>query len=302
MVPKDKQAASAQVGRTESRNHEVVTLPRGIPTSYVGVPSPLHDQFRGLGRQDHISNAHDASVRAVEEPRDRGLVVFALLDDEFTTEIHFDIILLCIGEFIDFGNNSVADPEGEVPVFSRSACQSDARGHGTRYCAIFERNSWLDELRQAVGEAVYGYAWDNMEDSKRWAHAVVSVEDDMQPEGDDLIQTYGLHRDKGILFAGPGMHEHGILSVTGGGAPSRLRSFATRRRRRLFSAVGSFNVFPFTMLFGCYGRASVGRRMLSFVRARGRLPRFRAVAVSTGVCATSSLSCLACSATLAQVP
>ena len=113
----------------------------------------------------------------------------------------------------------------------------------------------------------------------------------MQPEGDDLIQTYGLHRDKGILFAGPGMHEHGILSVTGGGAPSRLRSFATRRRRRLFSAVGSFNVFPFTMLFGCYGRASVGRRMLSFVRARGRLPRFRA-AVSTGVCATSSLSCL----------
>ena len=50
-----------------------------------------------------------------------------------------------------------------------------------------------------------------------------------------------------------------------------------------------------------YGRASVGRRMLSFVRARGRLPRFRA-AVSTGVCATSSLSCLACSATLAQVP
>ena len=41
-----------------------------------------------------------------------------------------------------------------------------------------------------------------------------------------------------------------------------------------------------------YGRASVGRRMLSFVRARGRLPRFRAVAVSTGVCATSSLSCL----------
>ena len=50
-----------------------------------------------------------------------------------------------------------------------------------------------------------------------------------------------------------------------------------------------------------YGRGSVGRRMLSFVRARGRLPRFRA-AVSTGVCATSSLSCLACSATLAQVP
>ena len=133
----------------------------GIPTSYVGVPSPLHDQFRGLGRQDHIPNAHNASVRAVEEPCDRGLVVFALLDDEFTTEIHFDIILLCIGEFIDFGNNSVADPEGEVPVFSRSACQSDARGHGTRYCAIFERNSWLDELRQAVVEAVYGYAWDN---------------------------------------------------------------------------------------------------------------------------------------------
>ena len=98
----------------------------GIPTSYVGVPSPLHDQFRGLGRQDHIPNAHNASVRAVEEPCDRGLVVFALLDDEFTTEIHFDIILLCIGEFIDFGNNSVADPEGEVPVFSRSACQADA--------------------------------------------------------------------------------------------------------------------------------------------------------------------------------
>ena len=55
-----------------------------------------------------------------------GLVVFARLDDEFTTEIHLDIILLCIGKFIDFGNNSVADPEGEVPVFSRSACQSDA--------------------------------------------------------------------------------------------------------------------------------------------------------------------------------
>ena len=272
MVPKDKQA-TVQVGRTESRNHEVVTLPRGIPTSYVGVPSPLHDQFRGLGRQDHIPNAHNASVRAVEEPCDRGLVVFALLDDEFTTEIHFDIILLCIGEFIDFGNNSVADPEGEVPVFSRSACQSDARGHGTRYCAIFERNSWLDELRQAVGEAVYGYAWDNMEDSKRWAHAVVSVEDDMQPEGDDLIQTYGLHRDKGILFAGPGMHEHGILSVTGGGAPSRLRSFATRRRRRLFSAVGSFNVFPFAMLFGCPtgGAPSVGACFHSFALEDGCL-------------------------------
>ena len=174
MVPKDKQA-SAQVGRTGSRNREIVTLPRGIPTSYVGVPSPLHDQFRGLGRQDHIP---------------------------------------------------------------------------------------LHSLSLALFSFVPGFGY--------------------------RLQT--MHGPK-----------QGDLLGTGGGAPSRLRSFATRRRRRLFSAVGSFNVFPFTMLFGCYGRASVGRRMLSFVRARGRLPRFRA-AVSTGVCATSSLSCLACSATLAQVP
>ena len=38
---------------------------------------------------------------------------------------------------------------------------------------------------------------------------------------------------------------------TGGGAPSRLRSYAAARRRRLFSEVESLNVFPFAMLFGC---------------------------------------------------
>ena len=125
----------------------------------------------------------------------------------------------------------------------------------------------------------------------------------MQPEGDDLIQTYGLHRDKGILFAGPGMHEHGILSVTGGGAPSRLRSFATRRRRRLFSAVGSFNVFPFTMLFGCPMGVppSVGACFHSFALEDGCLVSAPSRRLHWRLC--NKLFVLPrCSASLVQVP
>ena len=54
-----------------------------------------------------------------------------------------------------------------------------------------------------------------------------------------------------------------------------------------------------------YGRGSVGRRMLSFVRARGRLPRFRAVAsplasVQQALC-LASLQRFSCASTVGTV-
>ncbi len=93
------------------------------------------------------------------------------------------------------------------------------------------------------------------------------------------------------------------LAHTGGGAPSRLRSFATRRRRRLFSAVGSFNVFPFTMLFGCPMGVppSVGACFHSFALEDGCLVSAPSRRLHWRLC--NKLFVLPrCSASLVQVP
>ena len=65
----------------------------------------------------------------MEEPRDRGLVVFALLDDESPRRF-------ILTSYSSASANSifqpVADPEGEVPVFSRSACRRMQRDASSR--------------------------------------------------------------------------------------------------------------------------------------------------------------------------